>query len=67
LDVTTEHPAVSSRLPAIAIELSLTTAIEAALYWLSTSNLGDTAAYIRKTQSRFSEITKTLGRLGRQQ
>jgi hypothetical protein len=67
LGVAAGYPAFASRLPAIANELRLTTAIEAAQSWLSTSNLGDTAAYLRKTQSRFSEITKTLGRLGRQQ
>lgn len=67
LAATAEHPEVASRLPTIANDLSIATAIEAAQSWLSTSNLGDTAAYLRKTQSRFSEITKTLGRLGRQQ
>jgi len=62
-----EIPAVSSRLPTIANEVLLLPAIEAAQSWLAAFGTVETAAYLRRTQKQFTEITKTLGRLGRQQ
>ena len=62
-----EIPAVASRLPTIANEVRLMPAIEAAQAWLSAFGTVEIAAYLRRTQKQFTDITKTLGRLGRQQ
>jgi uroporphyrinogen III methyltransferase/synthase len=58
-------PALATRVSASAQELGLGAAVESSLEWLSATTLPDTAAYLRKTRRRFTEVQRTLERLGR--
>jgi hypothetical protein len=66
LERTAEGPALATRVSASVGELGLGAAVEGCLAWLSATELPDTAAYLRKTRRRFTEVRRALERLGRE-
>jgi hypothetical protein len=65
LERAAESPALATRVSASAGELGLGAAVESSLAWLSATELPDTAAYLGKTRRRFTQVQRTLERLGK--
>jgi hypothetical protein len=65
LERAVESPALATRVSASVGELGLGAAVESSLAWLAATDLPDTAAYLHKTRRRFTEVQRTLERLGR--
>lgn len=65
LERAAESAALATRVSASMGELGLSAAVESALAWLSATELPDTAAYLGKSRWRFTEVLRTLERLGK--
>jgi hypothetical protein len=65
LERAAESPALATSVSASVGELGLGAAVESSLAWLSATVLPETVAYLRKTRQRFTEVQRTLERLGK--
>jgi hypothetical protein len=65
LERAAESPALATRVSASVGELGLGAAVESSQAWLAKAALPDTTAYLRKTRQRFTEVQRSLGKLGR--